>query len=525
MLNIDQELRWNLTNTILSFLHSGTYGVEVEFPELPAHHSPEHEMDLVNSLHKKSGIPVVLSRDRSCGSKNFELWTPYGCWSRMGQYPLELSLAETDPLKQPELMNYIKLLLNVILNPSEETRFPFLSVGYYDGNVTELTLGYHENFSHPRINVNSFTEEQLLILGLGLVTAIVFCPIVPQVYGDNTTKRIVLVSSPKAGIVKRFFSEHTGNYNILRKIDHSYGCFECPDDQGCMTHELSRVGSLHMSIYSPDISPISHLLRLITVSASLAFAVHNNKHRVVHLFQNGIYFSHESTGNALWCEKPHESLDVLVGYFNDLAFSFPVYMFTGYRTKAVEIALSVIKEIAEHLSDNEPFFKLYRKCAQALENRDLRYLYMIDSAHTAYSYIISGSVCNPRLRVRTAGKNICQLEISSDDYAVTFTEYLNKTIYPFPLYLGFDSGNSRSKHFVSAYDNFYFWLKKVFPSMMDIRNFLEISRINPIEPLLQMLRNRSFQRALFIIENNTDNGDVEIGWDTANRRGERVIFK
>lgn len=415
----------------------------------------------------------------------------------------------------------------MILNTGDETRFPFLSVGYYndDEKNVELTLGYHENFSHPRINVNTFSEEQLLTLGVGLVTAIVFCPVVPQVYGENTTRRIVLVSSPKAGIVKRFFSEHTGNFNILRKIDHSYGCLECPDDQQCTTHELSRVGSLHISIYSPDISPISHLLRLITVSASVALAVHNKEDLVVRLLQNGIYFSYESFGNALWCEKPREGLDVLVRYFNDLAFSFPVYMLTGYRTKAVEIALSVIKEMAEFLTDNEPFFKLYRECAQALENRDLRYLYMIDSAHTVYSYLINAGVCNPRLRVRTARKNICQLEISSDDYAMTFTEYLNKTIYPFPLYLDFDGGNSRSKHFVQAYDNFYLWLEKVFPSMMDIKNFVKISRINPIEPMLQMLRNRSFQRALFIIENSTDNGCVNIGWDTANRRGERVIFK
>ncbi|MCS6893479.1 MAG: hypothetical protein NZO16_02770 [Deltaproteobacteria bacterium] len=403
------------------FLRDAVCGAEVEFPQILVLEQSE-----ISSSRKPVDILTTIKttlEDRGFPCRSVSR-TGAGFWSILGKFSgfesegvLELSTHETHPAKLPELMQALKAILNLMIFCNDNLLLPFVGSGWYDQTMPETyTLGYHENYSLNGFSLHTLSNEQRNFLAILLITATLFSPIIPQ----RLNGKICLVSSSKAGKLRGLVSPR----DSLHKV-HMYLLKNTANE----TFEVSRRGSLHINVYSPDISPLSQFARITMIGMAVTLAT---QEEALQLYTNLADEVFQRTSVALYTE------DQIQDFFNRLTVSWPAYVLFKQHSPDVDAALIVLSTVLkEFIGLETPHGRVFGASARELVGNLQRSFDYTDAFLTGRIYKTTAEKSGRKIEQYTFN-SCCNHPICVIDetlYSGIFADYLNLTLYPFILYL------------------------------------------------------------------------------------------
>lgn len=435
----------NFAQKLQSIIRSATIGWEFECP-LKA--EGETSLEQIEQHLKTMGIPFVHFSNRRIFSELGLFYVDFP----QGTAVFELATCELEGVTNSvPALTAIKLLLNLSSqdlgsegNEStnhETIKFPFIGIGYYDtGSDLRSTLGCHLNLSHESLDISSLPRDHFLDLSLGCVLAMAFSPIIPQYAGtDQRTNNpwFYLTLSDRGHDIEQLVGDKAQR-SIFKET--KYGNFE-----------ESRQGSLHINIFSPPMSEISHLCLLTTVAAAVASAT-NGENLFLNLFAETPFYQNCKPANQTELEKS------LITFAQKLSLELPMYLIFGHPTSTVKSAIYMLNALASRISSTLEYGRLYQDAVTALIKRNFRQCLLVDSLHTALLFSTECSYLH--------GKPPECVLIPYSVYQDRYTWYFWQSSLPFELVVehlrldGESLGITRSSRFADFFQESYNPYKK-----------------------------------------------------------------
>lgn len=437
----------NFSQKLQSIIESATIGWEFECP-LQA--DDDTSLEQIKQHLKRIRVPFVHVLNRRILS---ELGLFYVDSPTAEAAVFELATCELQGVTNSvQALTAIKLLLNLSSqdlgseeheNTNYETiKFPFIGIGYYDTESKERsTLGCHLNLSHEGLNISSLPQGCLLDLSLGCVLAMAFSPIIPQYAGRDQRTKIpwfYLTLSDRGRDLDRLVSSEAQR-SIFKGT------------QDITIFEKSRQGSLHINIFSPPMSEISHLCLLTTVAAAIASAT-NGENLFLNLFAETPFYQNCKRANQTELEKS------LITFAQKLSLELPMYLIFGHPTSTVKSAIYMLNALASRISSTLEYGRLYQDAVTALIERNFRQCLLVDSLHTALLFSTECSYLH--------GKPPECVLIPYSVYQDRYTWYFWQSSLPFELVVehlrldGESLGITRSSRFGDFFQESYNPYKK-----------------------------------------------------------------